>query len=192
MDIAYRGIPLREAREAVERQCYVNSEERKFSNSIEIKAVFGPGVYLVNNYIVAAEYAYCHAESTNDLGCVVRQTVHMKNPMKLDQEFGEKEIRRKAFDWKFAEKKVEIPIAGKSFYELSHWAGTIIREFLVSHHYDGIEYKISEELIYYVCYQPSDQIKQMCIDFIYHIDDVRKHTFTELRKIYNENITPSA
>jgi hypothetical protein len=182
--IAYRGICLKEAMEVVEAQKYSAAEERKFGNHIEIKAVFGPGVYLVSDYIVAAEYAYCHAEANKDKGSVVCQTLYMKNPLRLNSCFGEKELRNLALAWKYPDGKIEDIVKQKQIAELSRWTGTIIQQYVLLHGYDGIVYTIHDDFKYYVSYCPDEQIQNIGLDFVYEIADLQTSTFEQLRKQY--------
>jgi hypothetical protein len=182
--VAYRGICLSEAMEVVGKQYYAGAEERKFLNKIEIKAVFGCGVYLVSNYTVAAEYAYCHAEANSDKGSVIRQTVHFRNPMRLDGCFGEKELRSLALAWKYPNGTIEKEVLEQEGIELSRWAGNIIREYLITLGYDGVVYHISDELTYYIAYNPGEQISQVELDFVYDLQDLQNYTFSDLRYQY--------
>ncbi|MFT9848006.1 hypothetical protein [Aneurinibacillus sp. REN35] len=186
--VVYRGICLSEAIEVVGSQKYLAAEERKFWNDIEIKAVFGSGVYLVSDYTVAAEYAYCHAEANHDKGSVIRQLLYLQNPLQLDGRFGEKEIRSLALAWKYPhgipdEEAVEIASVG-----LSRWAGSRIQEYVTQLGHDGIVYHIDDTLTYYIAYKPDEQISAVQLDFVYDIKDIQSATFTDLRNQYQAHM----
>ncbi|MED4726612.1 hypothetical protein P9597_00395 [Aneurinibacillus migulanus] len=182
--VAYRGICLSEAMEVVGNQKYLAAEERKFWNDIEIKAVFGSGVYLVSDYTVAAEYAYCHAEANNDKGSVIRQSLCLQNPLLLDGCFGEKEIRSLALAWKYPSGTIDEEAEEIASIGLSRWAGNIIREYVTKLGYDGIIYHIDDTLTYYIAYKPDEQISAVQLDFVYDIGDIRSCTFADLRNQY--------
>jgi hypothetical protein len=182
--VAYRGICLSEAMKVIEMQKYSNAEERKFRNDIETKAVFGPGVYLVSNYTVAAEYAYCHAEANEDKGCVISQILHLHNPMWLDGQFGEKELRGLALAWKYPDGAVDKEVLESEGAETSRWAGRVIRDYMFTLGYDGIVYEIEDDLTYYVAYQQDKQISCIQLDFVYELEEVHSCTFSDLRNKY--------
>ncbi|MBN6185977.1 hypothetical protein JQN58_03115 [Aneurinibacillus sp. BA2021] len=182
--VAYRGICLSEAVEVIENQKYRAAEERTFCNDIEIKAVFGPGVYLVSDYTVAAEYAFCHAEARGDKGSVIRQSLCLQHPLRLDSCFGEKEIRSMAVAWKYPDGLAEAETMHMESMGFSRWAGSIIRDYVIWRGYDGIIYPIDDGLTYYIAYRPDEQIRAMEMDFVYDIWETRFHTFADLRNRY--------
>jgi hypothetical protein len=185
--VAYRGICLSEAMEVIRNQRYFAAEERKFCNNIEIKAVFGPGVYLVSDYMVAAEYAYCHAEANGDKGSVVRQLLCLQNPLWLDGHFGEKEVRTLALAWKYPDGTPDEEILTQDSTELNRRTGNVIREYVMELGHDGIVYKIDDNLTYYIAYCPDEQISAVQLDFVYEIEELQACTFSDLRIRYRRD-----
>jgi len=83
--IVYRGVEYEEALRVVRSQRYERDERRHFVNGAIAKAVFGPGVYLVSNPEVAAQYAICHAETMWDKAAILRQEVEVFGLFCLDE-----------------------------------------------------------------------------------------------------------
>ncbi|MED4572542.1 hypothetical protein P9302_24180, partial [Brevibacillus agri] len=92
----YRGVEYQEALRVVRAQRYERAERRQFTNGASAKAVFGSGVYLVSNPVVAAQYAICHAETIGDKAAVLQQQVALPGLFCLDERFGENELRSEA------------------------------------------------------------------------------------------------
>ncbi|MFM1650999.1 hypothetical protein ACI7RC_02730 [Brevibacillus sp. B_LB10_24] len=164
---AYRGVEYTEAAVVVERQSYLRGERRDFCSGVAAKAVFGPGVYLVSSPEVAAQYAYCHAEVSADQAAVLCQSIRFTRPMYLDGAYGENELRREALFSKHSPKVVESLSASMGETDWLHWTGEQIRSFLMERGYDGIVYRLSNELTYYVCYDPDRQITGISLSLVF-------------------------
>ncbi|WP_261798102.1 hypothetical protein [Brevibacillus massiliensis] len=164
---AYRGVEYTEAAVVVERQSYLRGERRDFCSGVAAKAVFGSGVYLVSSPEVAAQYAYCHAEVSADQAAVLCQSIRFTRPMYLNEAYGENELRREALVSTFSPKQVESFSGSMSETDWLVWTGEQIRKFLVERGYDGILYRLSDELTYYVCYDPDRQITDISLSLVF-------------------------
>lgn len=161
--IAYRGVEYEEALHVIARQRYVREERRIFMGGIRAKAVFGKGVYLVSNPRVAAEYAFCHAEAAWDKGAILQQTLHTEGMIFLDPSYGENELRDEALQWRYTESELLRLSSIMEWAQWQEWTGERIREFLQDRGYQGIVYPISDQLTYYVSYQPESQIESISL-----------------------------
>lgn len=169
--IVYRGVEYGEALRVVQTQRYERAERRQFVNGARAKAVFGPGVYVVSNPEVAVHYAICHAETMWDKAAVLRQELHVNGLFRLDDRYGENELRRDALQARHQE-EVLISCAKKMGYEeWLDWTGGEIRAYLRDSGYRGIRYHISPTLTYYVCYEPQEQLSAISL---FSVLDVRE------------------
>lgn len=169
--IVYRGIDYAEACKVVNQQKYQSEERKHFLHGLSAKAVFGSGLYLVSDLLVAVEYAFCHAEASNQKAAVLRQQLHMDNPIQLSGPEGEGLLREKALNWKHPE--------GYSFevippvQEYISWSGRIIKEYLLSNGYDGIQYCLHEHFTYFVSYYPEQHVTDIRVELVFDLDDIQ-------------------
>lgn len=161
--IVYRGVEYGEALRVVRAQRYEREERRHFVNGASAKAVFGAGVYLVSNPEVAAHYAICHAETVWDRAAILRQEVDVTGLFCLDERYGENELRTDALRTKHSVESLEQRSHVMSYQEWLEWTGDEVRTYLLAEGYRGLQYRISPELTYYVCYQPEVQIYEISI-----------------------------
>jgi len=159
--IVYRGVEYEEARYAVEMQRYKRAERRHFPGGASAKAVFGTGVYLVSNPKVAAEYAICHAEATWDKAAVLQQELIVSELYELNREYGENELRQAALLARHSEQELLHLQKQMNHQEWLEWTGEEVRAFLLDSGYAGIQYVISPELTYYICYLPDSCISSI-------------------------------
>ncbi|MCM3760110.1 hypothetical protein M3212_04815 [Alkalihalobacillus oceani] len=172
----YRGISFKEAEEVVKNQKYNRSELRDFQNGVAAKSLFGPGIYLINDVELAAHYAFCHAEvEEEELAVVLKQTVQFHNPFIVNYTYSERQLKKDALSWKFTDDFPELH-SGPDSLETLKWVGTIIKEYLLNHGYDGITYHIDDEIIYYVSYHHEQQITGIDFDFVFNINEVKKQS----------------
>ena len=162
-ETVYRGVEYEEAMRVVQAQKYERAERRHFTNGASAKAVFGSGVYLVSNPVVAAQYAICHAETIGDKAVVLKQEVDVPGLLQLDERFGENELRREALRYRHPPEELEQRVASMEHQEWLEWTGDEVRAYLLSCGYRGIRYRITPDLTYYVCYEPDAQIKAISI-----------------------------
>ncbi|MGG3571589.1 hypothetical protein ABES25_21035 [Bacillus gobiensis] len=162
---SYRGISLREAKHVIRHQKYVRSESRVFRNGITAKPVYGQGVYMVNDIELAAQYAFCHAEAELQPGVVLKQEVVFENPLILNRNYGEKQLKLDAWTWKTS-----------LFESMSHPSseriGDYIKEYLLLKGYDGVISHLGDELIHYVSYFPEKQIGKISWHLSFSIQDL--------------------
>lgn len=161
--IVYRGVEYGEALRVVRSGRYEREERRHFVNGASAKAVFGSGVYLVSNAEVAAQYAICHAETVWDKAAILRQELDVTGLFCLDERYGENELRTDALSSKHSADSLESLSRTMGYQEWLEWTGDEVRSYLLAEGYRGIQYRISPELTYYVCYQPEVQIYQITI-----------------------------
>ncbi len=183
----YRGISFGEAKEVVDKQRYERNESRDFQNGVAARSLFGPGIYLINDVELAAQYGFCHAEVEKDEKAVVlNQQVHFKNPFIVNYNYSEKMLKKDALSWKYANMNFPEISENADSLETLKWIGSIIKEYLLHHAYDGIIYHVDDEIIYYVCYFPDEQITDIKIDFSFHILELKKHSVPTIRKSYKK------
>ncbi|MED4582252.1 hypothetical protein P9578_05570 [Brevibacillus choshinensis] len=161
--IVYRGVEYGEALRVVRAQRYEREERRHFVNGASAKAVFGTGVYLVSNPEVATQYAICHAETVWDRAAILRQEVDVAGLFCLDERYGENELRTDALRTKHSAESLEHRSHVMGYQEWLEWTGDEVRTYLLAAGYRGLQYRISSELTYYVCYQPEVQIYEISI-----------------------------
>lgn len=161
--IVYRGVEYREALRVVRSQRYEREERRHFVNGASAKAVFGAGVYLVSNPEVAAQYAICHAETEWDKAAVLRQELDVTGLFCLDEFYGENELRTDALRAKHSPVALLRRSESMGYPKWLEWTGDEVRSYLLAKGYRGLQYRISPELTYYVCYQPEVQISEISI-----------------------------
>ncbi|RNB53675.1 hypothetical protein EDM57_19000 [Brevibacillus gelatini] len=159
----YRGVEYEEALRVVKAQRYERAERRQFTNGASAKAVFGAGVYLVSNPLVAAQYAICHAETIGDKAAVLKQQLALPGLFCLDERYGENELRNEALQHRHGAEELERRAAGLSYEEWLEWTGDEVRAYVLACGYRGIRYRISPELTYYVCYEPDSQIEDITL-----------------------------
>jgi len=161
--IVYRGVKYEEALQVIARQRYEQKEGRTFLHGIRAKAVFGQGVYLVSNPQVAAEYAYCHAEVGWDKGAILKQMLDTEEMMSLTSVYGENELRQEALLWEYTHSELLRIHTIMTPSEWQMWTGERIRGYIQDRGYHGIVYPLSDELTYYVSYQPENQIADISL-----------------------------
>lgn len=165
--VAYRGISFREAELVVRHQKYVKSESRAFRNGVSAKSFFGQGVYMVNDLELAAQYAFCHAEAESQPGVVLKQEVALQNPIILNRNYGEKQLKLDAWTWKASSAPND-----SLFQPSPEWLGDCIKEYLLLNSYDGVISHLGDELIHYVAYFPEKQISKITWLFSFCIQDL--------------------
>ncbi|MFY0544263.1 hypothetical protein [Brevibacillus sp. H7] len=170
--IVYRGVEYQEALRVVETQRYHRHERRHFADGVSAKAVFGPGVYLVSNLQVAAHYAICHAEKTWDRAAILAQEIKLDGLYRLDKRYGENELRDEALRWRHTGKELRRISEEMGHQDWLEWTGDEIRTFILERGLSGILYEISEELIYYVCYRPNEQISRIELVTVFDVQDI--------------------
>lgn len=182
----YRGIGFNEALHVVNQQKYERQERRYFQGGVVAKAVFGDGIYLVHDTELAAQYAFCHAETENDFAAVISQQLLFDNPMILHRNYNEADLRKDALEWKYPDGTLAEEIWGGEPMKRVEHTGAIMREYLLHLQFDGIKYHVNNEFIYYISYFPETQIKDIRIDFIFDIQDLKKATVQMLRERYKQ------
>lgn len=183
----YRGISRKEAQAVVANQKYKRSESREFQNGVQAKSIFGSGVYLISDYERAAQYAFCHAEfESDDAAVVLKQNLTLKNPFILNHRYPESRLRKDAFNWKFSGEDIPVLDISSNSLDVMVWIGSVIREYLLHHNYDGIVYHISDDLIYYVSYFQEKQIENITFDFAFEIKELQNYPVTLLRENYKK------
>lgn len=159
----YRGVEYGEALRVVRSQRYERGERRHFANGASAKAVFGAGVYLVSNPEVAAQYAICHAETVWDKAAILRQEVEVTGLFGLDERYGENELRTDALRSRHSAESLALRSRSMDEQRWLEWTGEEVRAFLLGEGYQGLQYRISPELTYYVCYLPDVQIHEISL-----------------------------
>ncbi|MFD2371474.1 hypothetical protein ACFSO0_16225 [Brevibacillus sp. GCM10020057] len=161
--MVYRGVEYREALRVVRSQRYERDERRHFVNGASAKAVFGSGVYLVSNPEVAAQYAICHAETVWDKAAILCQEVEDAGLFCLDERYGENELRTDALRSRHSIDSLDRRSRSMDYQRWLDWTGEEMRAFLLQKGYQGLQYRISPELTYYVCYLPDVQIHEISL-----------------------------
>lgn len=185
----YRGISLNEAETVIANQVYMRSERRDFQGGIQARSTFGQGLYLISDVELAAQYAFCHAEvEAEKRAAVLKQQISLENPFILNHRFTEEQLRKKALSWKFGDGRCSKPLSGGEFDEDedNKEIGSVVREFLLDHEYDGIIYHIDDEIIYYVSYFQEKQVKNIMVDFVFNIEELRNTPVLLLRENYKK------
>ncbi|MCM3671201.1 hypothetical protein M3181_19770 [Mesobacillus maritimus] len=169
---AYRGVSFQEAQEVVKNQRYDRTESREFQNGVTARSSFGQGLYLVNDQELAAKYAFCHAEVENEEQAVIlKQKIHLEHPFILNYKYSETRLRKEALNWKLDQLPALYQTAtGETPLETSRKVGEVIKEYLLTHSYDGIIYHLNDELIYYVLYHQEKQVEAIEFDFVFNIN----------------------
>ena len=163
MKVVFRGVEHGEAMLVIDAQRYSREERRHFINGASAKAVFGSGVYLVSNPEVAAHYAICHAETTWDKAAVLQQKLLVSRLFVLDRQYGENELRRDALAARHTNQELVGLQEKMTYQEWLEWTGGEVRSFLLDKGYQGIQYEISPELTYYICYQSDSCITDITL-----------------------------
>ncbi|MGE5702109.1 MAG: hypothetical protein ACM32O_06245 [Clostridia bacterium] len=187
MSTVYRGITLTEALQVVRTQKYEREERRYFLDGVVAKAVFGQGIYLVHDSEMAAQYAFCHAESEHDLAAVLRQELTFSNPMILHAGYSERDLRRDALAWKFKDGHLPPDLLDHDTLHRIEKIGSVMKQYLLEHQFDGITYHVNDDLIYSISYFPESQIQSIQIDFIFDIHELKHATVQMLRDRYKQN-----
>lgn len=169
----YRGIDFTEACEVLKHQCYHSEERKKFVSGLAANAVFGSGLYLVSDLLVAVEYAFCHAETSNRKAAVLRQDLTMKNPILLEGREGEGLLRTKALDWWYPEGCPFMHNSDETIQEYILWSGNLIREYLLAQGHDGIEYTLQDHFTYYVSYHPFEQVSNIELELAFDLEELQ-------------------
>ncbi len=169
----YRGIDFTEACEVLKHQCYASEERKRFVSGIAANAVFGSGLYLVSDLLVAIEYAFCHAEASNQKAAVLRQDLTMRNPVLLQGREGEGILRTKALDWRYPYGCSSMLNSDAPRQEYILWSGNLIKEYLLAQGHDGIEYTLQDHFRYYVSYYPSEQVSNIELELSFDIEELQ-------------------
>ncbi|USG68116.1 hypothetical protein NDK47_12875 [Brevibacillus ruminantium] len=167
--IVYRGVEYQEAQRVIKAQRYERHERRQFVNGAIAKAVFGSGVYLVSNMKIAAQYAICHAETTWDQAAILVQELTVDQMFDLDEEYGENQLRFDALKSRHSAEDLALLSEGMDQKEWLDWTGEEIRKYLEDKGFLGISYKIAEELTYYICYRPDQQISDITLYSVFDL-----------------------
>lgn len=186
MSTVYRGIAFNEALHVVNKQRYEREERRYFLDGVVAKAVFGEGIYLVHDTEMAAQYAFCHAETENDFAAVISQQLTLDNPMILHRDYNEADLRKDALEWKYPDGNLPDDMWHTEPMLRVEKTGAIMREYLLQMKYDGIKYHVNNEFIYYISYFPCTQISDIRIDFIFDIHDLKNASVQVLRERYKQ------
>lgn len=188
--IAFRGISLLEAQSVIATQVYERNERRDFQNGIQARSTFGPGIYLINDVELAAQYAFCHTEvEEGERGAVLKQTIQIEKPYIINQHSTEKNLKQKALDWKLNDERCSSLHSDKNSPKIDkNEMGPIVKEYLLHHGYDGIVYHVDDEIIYYVCYFQERQVENITIDFIFNIEDLKKMSVLEIRENFKKSM----
>ncbi|SEM70098.1 hypothetical protein SAMN05192533_10513 [Mesobacillus persicus] len=175
---AYRGVSFNEAQAVVQNQWYERTESRDFLNGVAARSSFGQGLYLVNDQVLAARYAFCHAEVEKDEQAVIlKQKIHLNNPFILNYKYSETRLRKDALNWKFDQ--IAFPYSEEdetteNSLEISRKIGEVIMEYLLHHSYDGIIYHINDEIIYYVLYDQAHQVEKIEVELVFNIHELNQ------------------
>lgn len=182
----YRGISRREARDVLEEQRYFRDERVRFGNSkFGAHAVFGSGIYFIDDYEVAGQYAFCHAVHENDDCTVLRQTLTFKAPLILDTHYTEAELRTDVLRWRLGtDKVVEFTVAQE---KTDIVLPESIRKYVLHHRYDGIIYLLPNGARYFISYFPEKQVRHIQIDYEFNLEEALYKTFSELRQLKHKN-----
>ncbi|WP_289138790.1 hypothetical protein [uncultured Brevibacillus sp.] len=170
--MVYRGVEYGEAVRVVQTQRYEREERRLFQNGARAKAVFGSGVYLVSNPEIAAQYAICHAETMWDKAAVLRQEILLPGLFCLDERYGENELRTDALRSRHTEQELRDRSQSMDSQKWLEWTGDEVRLYLIACGYQGIRYRISPDLTYYICYEPDVQISQISILSVLDVSEI--------------------
>jgi hypothetical protein len=170
--MVYRGVEYGEALRVLETQRYRRAERRTFANGASATAVFGSGVYLVDNPYVAAQYAICHAETTWDRAAVLKQELEVDGLFRLDQHFGENELRDEALRWRHTGRELKRLAAVMEQQQWREWKGEEIRAYLLDKGFAGIRYRMREDLTYYVSYVPEKHISQIRLFAVFAVTEI--------------------
>ncbi len=182
---AYRGIALCEALDVLSEQRYFRSERVQFSSNCGANAVFGDGVYFTEHYALAAEYAQCHAITLNDKAAVLVQTLSFQNPLCLNDQYTEKQLRDEVLCWRFGEKRV-TQFAKEERMTQIHLKESI-RSFVLNHGFDSIVLDLPDGSKYFVSYRPEAQVSSIKIDFLFSVGEALTTTLNNLRVSYKES-----
>ncbi|KAB7705584.1 hypothetical protein F9802_13690 [Bacillus aerolatus] len=181
---AYRGVSYKEARTVIHTQKYERNESRAFNNGVAARSSFGPGVYLINDLELAAQYAFCHAEvEEEEIAVVLNQKITFKNPFILNYQFSETRLRKEALRWKYTGSHFPANRIANNHLELSKQIGNDIREYLLARSHDGIIYHIDDEIIYYVLYNQEKQLKDIDVELVFNINGSEKNVSSAIYSI---------
>lgn len=182
----YRGISKKEARVVLEEQRYFRRERVSFGNSkFGAHAVFGNGIYFIDDYEVAGQYAFCHAVHENDDCTVLSQTLTFKTPITLDIHYTEAELRTDVLRWRLgADKVVEFTNEQNNTDIVLPES---IRKYVMHCGYDGIIYFLPNGARYFISYFPEKQVRHIQIDYEFNLKEALYKTFSELRQLKLKN-----
>jgi len=175
--MAYRGISFNEAQTVILSQRYDRKESRNFRNGVAARSLFGPGVYLINDLELAAQYAFCHAEVENEEQAVIlKQKINLKHPFILNYKYSERRLRKDALNWKYANEDSLYNKIAQNSLDTCRQIGQDVMEYLLHHSYDSIIYHINDEIIYYVLYDQERQLEDIEIELVFNIHDLLSKT----------------
>lgn len=180
----YRGVSLNEALDVLIEQRYFRGERVQFNSDCGANAVFGDGVYFTEHFMLAAEYAQCHAIRGKDRAAVLVQTLTMKKPLIIDEQYPERQLRIDTLCWRFGNERVKnLVLEGKiTKIRLSE----SIRSYVLSLGYDGIILNLPDSSKYFVAYQPDLQVRNIRMDFLFSVSEALTKTLNELRAGYKK------
>jgi hypothetical protein len=160
----YRGVSFEEAEQAVADQRYERMEKRQFAGGIQARSIFGPGLYLISDPELAAQYAFCHAEvDGSGRAAVLRQDVELEQPFVINCRYSEIQLRQDALEWKYA--GMALPNVRPDY--IHTWIGRVTKDYLLAHSFDGIVYHVDDTVIYYVAYFQEKQIERIYLEFAF-------------------------
>lgn len=174
---AYRGVSWTEARDVLDEQRYFRDERVNFGNPrFGANAVFGAGIYFIDDYEVAGQYAFCHGVHENDDGTVLTQVLTFQHPLILNESYSEHDLRSDVLSWRLGTEKIS---------ELGNQYGIAlaesIRQYVLHCRYDGIIYQLPNGSLYFICYFPERQVSHIQIDFEFRLDEALYKSFDEIR-----------
>jgi|GEM_PF-4777070 len=152
----------------------------EFGNSrFGAHAVFGEGVYFIDDFEVAGQYAFCHGVNENDDCTVLRQQLTFRHPLVLDEHYSEWQLHNDVLRWRLGSEKVYELQAWNNSYEIS--LPESIRKYVLHHNHDGILYLLPNGSLYFISYFPDRQVTNIQVDFEFRLDEALYKSFTDLR-----------
>lgn len=176
----YRGISRTEASDVLEEQRYFRRERVTFGNpNFGAHAVFGDGIYFIDDFEVAGQYAFCHGVHEGDDCTVLRQILTLESPLELHNQYGERQLRTDVLRWRLGTDKVTELTSNQENIDIS--LPESIRKYAIHHNYDGIIYLLPNGGRYFISYFPERQISDIQIDFEFQLREALYNSFTKLR-----------
>lgn len=160
----YRGISFQEAERVVANQRYERMERRRFQDGVQARSIFGSGLYLISDAVLAAQYAFCHAEAEGGgQAAVLKQEIKLERPLVINCRYSETQLRQDALDWKY--KGYTMPNVRPEY--IHAWIGRTTKEYVLAHSFDGLVYHLDDSVIYYVAYFQEKQVSGIDLKFVF-------------------------